>query len=125
VGQFGNKVARKTLALIGSVGMAGFLAGLALVSDRFWLGLIMIGGIGIFAGLSVIPMQTLIQEETPEEMRGKVFGLQNNAINIALSLPLALAGIAESYVGLEVVILSLGAIALATGVLTWYLASKT
>lgn len=124
VGQFGNKLSRKVLALIGSVGMAIFLAGLAVVSDRFWLGLAMIGAIGIFAGISVIPMQTLIQEETPEIMRGKVFGLQNNAINIALSLPLALAGIAESYVGLEVVILSLGAIALATGILTWYVASK-
>ncbi len=125
VGQFGNKVPRKVLALIGSVGMAVFLAGLALVCDRFWLGLIMIGGIGIFAGISVIPMQTLIQEQTPEEMRGKVFGLQNNAVNIALSLPLALAGIAESYVGLEIVILSLGAIALGSGILTWYLAAET
>jgi MFS family permease len=125
VGQFGNKLSRKLLALIGSIGMAVFLAGLAVVSDRFWLGLLMIGGIGIFAGISVIPMQTLIQEQTPEEMRGKVFGLQNNVINIALSLPLALAGIAESYVGLEVVIFGLGAIALSTGILTWYVASKT
>lgn len=125
VGQFGNKLSRKLLALIGSIGMAVFLAGLAVVSDRFWLGLIMIGGIGIFAGISVIPMQTLIQEQTPEEMRGKVFGLQNNVINIALSLPLALAGIAESYVGLEVVIFGLGAIALSTGILTWYVASET
>ncbi|AFY74358.1 sugar phosphate permease [Synechococcus sp. PCC 7502] len=125
VGQFGQKLSRHLLALIGSIGMAIFLAGLSVVCDRFWLGLAMIGGIGIFAGISVIPMQTLIQEQTPEEMRGKVFGLQNNAINIALSLPLALAGIAESYVGLEVVILSLGAIALLTGILTWYLASDT
>jgi len=125
VGQFGHRVSRKLLALVGSVGMAVFLVGLALVCDRFWLGLVMIGGIGIFAGLSVIPMQTLIQEQTPEEMRGKVFGLQNNAVNIALSLPLALAGIAESYVGLEVVILSLGAIALGSGILTWYLAAET
>ncbi len=124
VGQFGDKISRKLLALVGSLGMAVFLVGLALVFDRFWLGMAMIGGIGIFAGISVIPMQTLIQEQTPEEMRGKVFGLQNNAINIALSLPLALAGIAESYVGLEIVILSLGALAVAGGILTWYIASK-
>jgi len=122
VGRFGSQVSRQLLALIGAIGMSVFLAGLAVVSDRFWLGLIMIGGIGIFAGLCVIPMQTVIQEETPEEMRGKVFGLQNNAINIALSLPLALAGIAESYAGLEVVILGLSAISLISGLLTWYLA---
>ncbi len=120
VGKFGQNVSRQLLALIGSAGMAVFLAGLALVCDRFWLGLVMIGGIGTFAGLCVIPMQTVIQEETPEEMRGKVFGLQNNAINIALSLPLALAGIAESYAGLEVVMFGLSAIALSSGLLTWY-----
>jgi predicted MFS family arabinose efflux permease len=68
-----------------------------------------------------VPMQTTIQAETPEEIRGKVFGLQNNAINIALTLPLALAGLAESFFGLQVVFLSLAAIAMAGGGLTWYI----
>ena len=68
-------------------------------------------------------MQTTIQAETPEEMRGKVFGLQNNAINIALSLPLALAGVAETFFGLPVVLLALASLALAGGVLTWYISS--
>jgi predicted MFS family arabinose efflux permease len=72
----------------------------------------------------MIPMQTVIQEETPEEKRGIVFGLQNNAINIALSLPLALAGIAESYFGLSKVIFALSAIALFTGFVTWYISKK-
>jgi len=63
-------------------------------------------------------MQTAIQEETPEDMRGKVFGLQNNAINIALSLPLVLAGLAETWFGLQAVFLALAALALAGGILT-------
>jgi hypothetical protein len=54
-------------------------------------------------------------------MRGKVFGLQNNAINIALSLPLALAGFAETLLGLRTVFLGLAAIAIAGGVLNWYI----
>jgi hypothetical protein len=58
-------------------------------------------------------------------MRGKVFGLQNNAVNIALSLPLALAGVAETFFGLPVVLLGLASLALAAGVLTWYIASKS
>jgi sugar phosphate permease len=69
-------------------------------------------------------MQTVIQEETPEDVRGKVFGLQNNAVNIALSLPLSLAGIAESYFGLQQVIFGLSAIALVTGVMAWYIARQ-
>jgi hypothetical protein len=53
-----------------------------------------------------------------------VFGLQNNAVNIALSLPLSVAGIAESYFGLQRVIFALSAIALITGLLTWYISRQ-
>ena len=124
VAKLGDRGSRQTLALIGSVGMCLFLGMLAVFSDRFWLGLVAIAGTGIFAGLCVVPMQTVIQEETPEYMRGKVFGLQNNAVNIALSLPLSVAGIAESYFGLQKVIFGLSAIALATGILAWYIARQ-
>ncbi|MEO1128045.1 MAG: arabinose efflux permease, partial [Cyanobacteria bacterium J06639_16] len=67
-----------------------------------------------------IPMQTTIQEKTPEEMRGKVFGLQNNLVNIALSLPLALTGLAETAFGLTPVFLGLATFVAGGGLLTWY-----
>jgi hypothetical protein len=66
-------------------------------------------------------MQTVIQEKTPEEMRGKVFGLQNNLVNIALSLPLALAGIAETWLGIRVVFLGLTSLAVTSGLINWYI----
>ena len=66
-------------------------------------------------------MQTTMQEQTPEELRGKVFGLQNNAVNIALSLPLALAGVAETFFGLQWVLLSLAILIVTGGLLTWYI----
>ena len=69
-------------------------------------------------------MQTTIQAETPVDMRGKVFGLQNNAVNIALSLPLALAGIAETLLGLQPVLLALAVMAIAGGFLTWLMGRK-
>ena len=53
--------------------------------------LLLCGVLGIGAALVAIPAQTTIQEDTPESQRGRVFGLQNNLINIALSLPLVLA----------------------------------
>jgi predicted MFS family arabinose efflux permease len=53
-------------------------------------------------------------------MRGKVFGLQNNVINIALSLPLALAGIAETFIGLKAVFFTLAVIVLCGCLFTWY-----
>jgi hypothetical protein len=47
-----------------------------------------------------------------------VFGLQNNAINIALSLPLALTGLAETAFGVPAVILALAAISAIGGIFT-------
>lgn len=124
VGRFGHDMSRQRFALIGSIGMAVFLAALAFFNARFFPALGAIAGVGLFAGLCVIPMQTVIQEETPEEVRGKVFGLQNNAINIALSLPLAVAGIAESYLGLKIVILVLSALSLVSGIFTWQITRR-
>ena len=69
------------------------------------------------AALLAIPAQTTIQEDTPEAMRGKVFGLQNNLINIALSLPLVLAGTVVSRYGLLPVLWALAALALAAALL--------
>ena len=68
--------------------------------------------LGLGAALLAIPAQTTIQVDTPEAQRGKVFGLQNNLINIALSLPLALAGTVVSRYGLLPVLWGLAAIAL-------------
>ena len=45
-------------------------------------------------------------------LRGRVFGLQNNLINIALSLPLVLAGALVSSVGLLPVLWILAGLAL-------------
>jgi MFS family permease len=119
VGQFGQRFSRAQLGFYGSVGMAVSLVAVSFFADRFFPCLpllVMLGGCSAIAG---VPMQTAIQEETPEDMRGKVFGLQNNAINIALSLPLVVAGLAESRFGLQAVFLGLAVLAMFGGILTW------
>jgi sugar phosphate permease len=100
--------------------MGASLLGLAAFAERLVPTLILILLLGVFGALVGVPMQTAIQEETPEEMRGKIFGLQNTAINIALSLPLALAGVAETFLGLRIVFLGLAGIVVAGGLITWY-----
>ncbi len=121
LGHFGQQISHRRLSFFGSMGMALSLITLSLFGSQLWAALGLITVLGVFASFVGVPMQTSIQVETPEEMRGKVFGLQNNAINIALTLPLALAGVAEAMFGLKVVLLSLGAIAIAGGVLSWYI----
>ncbi len=121
VGYFGKRIGSLTrLSVYGSLGMGATLIGIALVLHRLVPTLCMIALLGVFAALVGVPMQTRIQAETPEEMRGKVFGLQNNAVNIMLSLPLALASIAESLLGLPVVFSGLAGITIVGGLVTWY-----
>jgi MFS family permease len=117
LGYVGQKFSHDQLSLFGSIGVAAALVGLSF-SQSLWLSLVCLVAMGAFSASVVIPMQTNIQSETPEEMRGKVFGLQNNAINIALSLPLALTGLAETAVGVPAVLLCLAGISIAGGIFT-------
>jgi predicted MFS family arabinose efflux permease len=119
VGQFGQRVSRNQLSLLGSVGLGVSFMAIAGFTQHLIPVMALLLMVGFSAAFAAIPMQTAIQEETPPEMRGKVFGLQNNAVNIALSLPLALAGLAEDWLGLSVVFLALGVLAIAGGVLSW------
>jgi predicted MFS family arabinose efflux permease len=121
LGHWDQRLSHAQLSLYGSAGMAGALVGVGLFTNHLWLTLLMTTILGGFAAMVGIPMQTTIQAETPPEMRGKVFGLQNNAINIALSLPLALAGLAETWLGLRTVFFGLAALVIAGGVLNWYI----
>lgn len=121
IGQFGQRFSRSQLGLAGSLGMAATLTGLSLAPAQLWVSLILLGALGFFGAMVGIPMQTTIQEKTPEDMRGKVFGLQNNVVNIALSLPLALAGIAETFLGLRAVFGLLAALVSVGGFFTWSL----
>ncbi|RAQ39765.1 arabinose efflux permease [Arthrospira sp. O9.13F] len=124
LGHIGHQFSHFRIALLGSIGMAICLVGLAFFSQQLAPALGLISLLGVFGAMVGIPMQTTIQAETPEEMRGKVFGLQNNAINIALSLPLALAGITETLCGLSSVFLALAILSVLAGNLTWYISKN-
>jgi MFS family permease len=117
LGYLDRKLSRAQLSLYGSIGVAASLIGLSF-SNTLWLSLVCLVGMGVFSASVIIPMTTIIQSETPEEMRGKVFGLQNNAINIALSLPLALTGLAETALGVPTVLLCLATISAVGGIFT-------
>jgi MFS family permease len=124
IGQFGQRFSYRQLSLWGCLGMAGSLVCISFFTTHLFLVLPLIALVGVFGALVGIPMQTAIQTETPPEMRGKVFGLQNNVVNIALSLPLALAGVAETFLGLQTVFLGLAVIVFLAGILTWYTSCK-
>ncbi|MEN9248457.1 MAG: hypothetical protein Q6L19_09945, partial [Gloeomargarita sp. GMQP_bins_69] len=91
----------------GGLMIGAALLGLALTIRSLTWAFIWYGLLGLGAAWVAIPLQTLLQAETPEAMRGKVFGFQNNAVNIALSLPLAVVGVAAARLGLPMVLVGL------------------
>ena len=110
--QLGDRFNRR---LLGGTGLGTIACCLVLLGElrgNLGLTLLLCGLLGVGAALLAIPAQTTIQEDTPEDQRGRVFGLQNNLINIALSLPLALAGAVVSRYGLLPVLWSLAAVAM-------------
>lgn len=118
LGHWGNRFQQKTLPLVGFLGMSLVLAIFTFVNN-IWMGLLCGGILGFGASLIAVPMQTLMQEKTPESMRGKVFGFQNNAVNIALSVPLIIAGPLTDKFGLRPVLWVMSIIVTIAGIWTW------
>jgi MFS family permease len=117
VAQLGQGLNRRHLAATGLGTIGWSLVLLGQLRGNLVFTLLLCGLLGVGSALLAIPAQTTIQEETPEELRGKVFGLQNNLINVALSLPLVLAGAVVSRYGLLPVLWGLAAIALVAAVM--------
>jgi MFS family permease len=111
VAQLGQGVSRRVMATAGLTTIAFSLVLLGQSRGNLIFTLSLCAVLGVGASLLAIPAQTTIQEDTPEPLRGKVFGLQNNLINIALSLPLVLAGTVVSRYGLLPVLWILATIA--------------
>ena len=115
--QLGHRIKRHHLGSTGLAGITFCLVMLGQLQGRLLITLSLCMVLGIGAAFVAIPAQTTIQEDTPETERGRVFGLQNNLINIALSLPLVLAGTLVSSVGLEPVLILLAVLAALAAVL--------
>lgn len=141
-GKFGNKIGKEKLVFTGFILTGIFLIVLAFTnhiasitglenitrqkeSSLFELvfALVVIFLIGFSAALSVIPLQTILQEIVDEKMRGKVFGVQNMVVNTAMTVPMVLAGVAADLLdgkifnlkGVPVVMILTGILILAGG----------
>ena len=118
LGHWGDRFHHKPLPLIGFLSMA-FVLGVFTFVNQLWLGLGLSALLGVGASLIGVPMQTLIQQQTPPQMHGKVFGFQNNAVNIALSLPLAITGPLTDALGLRSVLVWMSILVGVMGIWAW------
>ncbi|MDD3531976.1 MAG: MFS transporter [Candidatus Shapirobacteria bacterium] len=91
-----------------------FLASLSSLAPYLvWILLI---GLGASFILTVIPAKTLIQEHSPFEIRGRVYGILNMLIALAGMLPLLLVASLVDLIGVKAVILITGLILIGLGV---------
>ncbi|KHG41878.1 MULTISPECIES: MFS transporter [Aphanizomenon] len=118
LGNFGHRLYNKPLPLIGFLIMA-FSLGLFIFIDNQPLALGLCIFLGVGAAFVNVPMQTLIQQQAPSEMHGKVFGFQNHAINIALTAPLLITTKLVNAFGLSAVLFGISIVVGAIGIWTW------
>jgi len=77
-------------------------------------------GVAFFAGIAyaavAIPAQTQLQEDIPEDVRGRVFGVLNMLVSVASFLPILIVGPIADLLGTTIVLLLVAGLIAASGV---------
>lgn len=111
VGRFGHTWNRQWLVFAGFLLMGWQLVIMSHVGTLAATMAVAVG-VGIGAAFVAVPLQAFIQEVVPDSLRGKVFGVQNMAINTASTVPMALAGILGDAFGVRWVVFLTGILVL-------------
>lgn len=81
--------------------------------------------LAFFAGLAyaavAIPAQTQLQEDLPEDVRGRVFGVLNMLVSVASFLPILIVGPIADLLGTTVVLVIVAILIAASGIASIYL----
>ncbi|MBU0687687.1 MAG: MFS transporter [Candidatus Margulisbacteria bacterium] len=98
----------------------GFLsAGVVLLllanTENLWVVLVLIFVLGLGNAFITAPLQTILHEHVPPDIRGRVFGVQHMIINSAFTFPVVLFGKLADVWGLRPVIALLGVLVLLGG----------
>src|SRR5207244_10948522 len=73
---------------------------------------------GVEFGMLFIPAFTVLQEKTEAELRGRIFGAMFTVVNAAVAIPILLAGGLADLFGVTRVIFGMGALLVASGVIS-------
>ncbi len=79
---------------------------------------------GIANSLIFVPSNTILQEETSEEFRGKVYGALNTMVGLFSLLPILMVGGLADLFGIKWVLTGIGLIIISIGILIWALDRK-
>jgi len=119
LGRLSHYFRKTTIVGIGFLVSGGALFAIAAISDiKLSLLLIFILGLcNVFINSSI---QTILQSEVPQGVRGRVFGVQNMLINSAFTFPLIIFGGIADIWGTRSAIALLGAIMSMSGIIGFF-----
>lgn len=119
IGQIGQIYSRQKLITVGI-----FLGGSSLIILSFFnalpVSMTLLFMLGIANVLIAIPAQTYLQENMPEDLRGRVYGVLMTAINLASLLPVLLSGWIADFLGVVWVVFLVGVLTVSFGLYTIY-----
>jgi MFS family permease len=73
---------------------------------------------GLAYGFVAVPSQTQLQEDIPEDVRGRVFGVLNMLVSVASFVPIMVVGLISGVVGTTETILGVAILTTVTGVVS-------
>ena len=85
---------------------------------------ILLFAIGFGAVFVIIPAQTLLQENTKDHLRGRVFGFLSVMINLSTFMPILVIGIIADIINMQNVMILISAIVLLIGFISLFYAHK-
>lgn len=76
--------------------------------------------LGMANSLLDVPSNTMIQENTPEEIRSRVYGVLNTIVGLAAIVPIVLSGVFADIIGVRSVVAVIGVALLFLAMRNWY-----
>ncbi len=106
-----TRLAQRVGSLASPLDVSAFVSMLSIVVGIAFL-------VGVAYAFVLVPSQTQLQEELPGDVRGRVFGVLNTLVSVASFVPIIVAGPIADLVGTQAVILTIGLIVFASGLLS-------
>ncbi|MFA5876257.1 MAG: MFS transporter [Candidatus Margulisiibacteriota bacterium] len=114
IGKYSHYFKKGQLVTVGFLTAGVALIALAEMQNLWWvLGLVFVLGAG--NAFITAPLQTILHENVPAKLQGRVFGVQNMIINSAFTFPVVIFGQLADIYGLRAIIWVLGVLVLLGG----------
>ncbi len=118
VGQFGRSFTKKRLISFGVFFAGILLFALAIIVrvKSLFLAVVLLSLLGAANALIDVPANTSLQENAPEDIRGRVYGVLTSLVGGAAILPVAITGVMADLFGIDKVLLVFAGIILSYGI---------